>query len=235
MIGRLAVVAIAGMIGAVVLLATGIGLSGRDRVDTMHLWGAMRSSCEPTASTRQQVTLPFTAADNLVIDLPASVRYQPGDRAETVVSGDPAFLDHVRIDGGRLSLDCDPGWFASRLDISLSGPAISNWKLLGSGDLTLSQINQPQLRVSIKGSGSVAATGAADTVGLDISGSGAARLRDLTAKSVQIVIRGSGDAQMTAQADADVSISGSGNVELFGHPVVRRSEIRGSGRIVQTP
>jgi len=99
----------------------------------------------------------------------------------------------------------------------------------------LSQINQPQLRVSIKGSGSVAATGAVDMVGLDISGSGAARLRDLTAKSVQIDIRGSGDAQMTAQADADVSISGSGNVELFGRPVIRRSEIRGSGRIVQAP
>lgn len=233
--GRLVFVAVAGTIGAVVLLSLGIGLSGRDRVDTMHLWGTMRSSCESPASARQQVTLPFTATDNLVIDLPASVRYQPGDKAEAIVSGDPALLDHVRIEGDRLSLDCDPGWFASRLDVSLSGPAISTWKLLGSGNLTLSQINQPQLRVSIKGSGSVAATGAVDMVGLDISGSGAARLRDLTAKSVQIDIRGSGDAQMTAQADADVSISGSGNVELFGRPVIRRSEIRGSGRIVQAP
>jgi len=108
-------------------------------------------------------------------------------------------------------------------------------KLLGSGDLTLSQINQPQLRLSIRGSGSVAATGAADTVGLNISGSGAARLKDLAAKSVQIDIRGSGDAQLSAQADADISISGSGNVELFGRPILRRSEIRGSGRIVQVP
>ncbi|WP_267548911.1 GIN domain-containing protein [Rhizobium rhizogenes] len=235
MIGRLALVAIAGTIGAVVLLSLGIGLSGRDRVDAMHLWGTMRSSCEPTAPTRQQVTLPFTATNTMVVDLPASVRYQPGDKAEAVVTGDPALLDHVRIAGGRLSLDCDPGWGEARVDVSLSGPVISNWKLLGSGDLTLSQINQPQLRVSIKGSGSVAASGVADTVGLDISGSGAARLQELTAKSVQVDIRGSGDAQMTAQADADVSISGSGNVELFGHPVLRRSQIRGSGRIVQTP
>jgi carbon monoxide dehydrogenase subunit G len=85
--------------------------------------------------------------------------------------------------------------------------------LLGSGDLTLSQINKPQLRLSIRGSGSLAATGAADTVDLDISGSGAARLKGLTAKSAQITIRGNGDAQMTAQTDADVSIFGSGNVE----------------------
>ena len=235
MIGKLAFVATAGSISAIVFLALGIGLSGRDWADARHLWGAMPSTCGSAVSTRQQVTLSFTATDNLVIDLPASVRYQPGDKAEAVVSGAPALIDHVRMEGGRLGLDCDPGWLDARLDVSLSGPAISNWKLLGSGDLTLSQINQPQLRLIIRGSGSVAATGTVDTVGLNISGSGAARLKDLTAKSAQIDIRGSGDAQVTAQADADVSISGSGNVELFGRPILRRSEIRGSGRIEQMP
>jgi hypothetical protein len=177
--------------------------------------------------------LPFSAGDSLTIDLPASVHYQPGDKAEAVVSG--ALLDHVRFDGGRLSLDCEPGWFASRPDISLSGPAIVDWKVLGSGDLTLSQINQPELRLSIRGSGSVTATGTAQTVGLDISGSGEGRLRNLIAQSARIEIRGSGDAQITAQADADVSISGSGDVELYGHPTMRRSQVRGSGSIVQVP
>ncbi len=41
--------------------------------------------------------------------------------------------------------------------------------------------------------------------------------------------------QMTAQTDADVSISGSGNVELWGHPTLRRSAVRGSGRVMQMP
>ncbi|MEK1903568.1 GIN domain-containing protein [Rhizobium sp. 1399] len=235
MIGKLAFVATAGTIGAAVFLALGIGLSGRDWTDARQLWNATQSTCGSTASIRQKIILPLAAGDGLTIDLPASVRYQPGDTAEAVVSGDPTLLDHVRLEGSRLSLDCDPGWFASGLDVSVSGPAITDWKLLGSGDLTLSQINQPQLRLSIRGSGSVAATGAADTVGVDISGSGAARLKDLTAKSAQILIRGSGDAQMTAKADADISIFGSGNVELSGNPTIRRSEIRGSGRIVQAP
>lgn len=235
MTGKLAFIATAGLIGAVVFLALGIGLSGRDWAEATHLWGAMPSTCGSAASTSQQVILPFTAVDRLVINLPASVRYQPGDKAEAIISGDPALLDHVRMEGGKLSLDCDPGWIESRLDVSLSGPAIADWKLLGSGNLTLSQINQPLLRLSIRGSGSVAATGAADTVDLDISGSGAARLKNLTAKSAEIKVRGSGDVQLAAQADADVSISGSGNVELFGRPILRRSEIRGSGRIRQVP
>jgi hypothetical protein len=234
MTGKLAFVATTGLISAFVFLALGIGLSGGDWANARHWWGTIRSTCGPAASTRQQVTLPFSSGDDLAIDLPASVHYQPGDRTQAIVSGEPALLDHLRIEGGRLSLDCDPGWLASQLDVNLSGPAITDWKLLGSGDLTLSQINQPQLRLSIRGSGSVAATGAAQKVHLDISGSGTARLKSLTAQSAQIEVRGSGDAQITAQADADVSISGSGNVELFGHPLLH-SETRGSGRIVQVP
>ncbi|WFU07167.1 DUF2807 domain-containing protein (plasmid) [Rhizobium sp. CB3171] len=233
--GKLAFVATTGLIGAVVLLALGIGLSGRDWADARQLWGAIPSACASTTSAKPQVTLALTAGDSLAIDLPASVRYQPGGKAEVVVNGDPTLLDHVRMEGHRLSLDCDAGWFASKLAVSVSGPAITDWKLLGSGDLTLSQIDQPQLSLSIRGSGRVAASGTADTVDVDISGSGAARLKELTAKSAQIKIRGSGDAQMTAQTDADVFISGSGNVELFGRPILRRSEIRGSGRIVQAP
>ena len=73
MIGKLAFVATAGSISAIVFLALGIGLSGRDWADARHLWGAMPSTCGSAVSTRQQVTLPFTATDNLVIDLPASV------------------------------------------------------------------------------------------------------------------------------------------------------------------
>jgi hypothetical protein len=233
MTGKLAFVATTGLIGAVVFLVLGIGLSGRDWTNAGGWWIAGQSTCGPTTSTRQQVTLPFSAGDSLTIDLPASVHYQPGDKAEAVVSG--ALLDHVRFDGRRLSLDCEPGWFASRPDISLSGPAIADWKVLGSGDLTLSQINQPELRLSIRGSGSIAATGTAQTVGLDISGSGEGRLRNLIAQSARIEIRGSGDAQITAQADADVSISGSGDVELYGHPTMRRSQVSGSGSITQVP
>ena len=235
MTGKLGFVAAAGTIGAVVFLALGIGLSGPDWVYAGGSWIGGQSTCGAATSSRKEITLPFTAGDSLTIEVPASVHYQPGDKAQAVVSGDSALLDHVRIEGGRIGLDCEPGWFASRLDISLSGPAISEWKVLGSGDLALSQINQPELRLSIRGSGSVAATGTAQTVGLEISGSGSGRLKNLIAQSARIEIRGSGDAQITAQADAEVSISGSGDVELYGHPTMRRSEIRGSGSITQVP
>ncbi|MGO4569569.1 DUF2807 domain-containing protein [Rhizobium sp. 2YAF20] len=235
MTGKLASVATVGLIGAVVFLALGVGLSGRDWGDARQLWGAMPSTCASTASTRQQITLPFITSDSLAIDLPASVRYQPGNMAEAIVSGDPTLLDHVRMEGGRLGLDCDPGWSTPRLVVSLTGPAITHWKLRGNVDLSMAQIDQRELQLNIRGSGSVVASGTAETVGLNISGSGDAELKSLTAQSAQIEIHGNGKVQVTAQVDADVSISGNGFIELFGHPKLRRSDVRGNGGVVQVP
>lgn len=105
----------------------------------------------------------------------------------------------------------------------------------GSGDTELRDLTAKSVQVEIRGSGSVSANGAADAVDVNISGSGDAALRKLTAKSVRVNIQGSGDASLTAQVDADVFVSGSGDVELSGGPVMRRSEVRGSGSIRQVP
>ncbi|AID31905.1 hypothetical protein ACVILI_005724 [Mesorhizobium sp. USDA 4775] len=235
MTGKLALVATAGLVGAALFLAVGIGLAGPDWVNAGGSWISGQSTCGAITSVRKQVTLPFSANDSFTIALPASVRYQLGDKAEAVVSGDSTLIDHVRMEGSQLSLDCETGWFSPRLDVTVSGPAISDWRLVGSGELTLSQVNQPELRLKIRGSGSVVANGSTQAVDLEISGSGSGRLKDLIAQSAQVEIRGSGDAEVTAQADADVSISGSGDVDLYGHPTMRRSQVRGSGSITQVP
>ena len=235
MTGKLALVATAGLVGAALFLAVGIGLAGPDWVNAGGSWISGQSTCGAITSVRKEVTLPFSANDSFTIALPASVRYQLGDKAEAVVSGDSTLIDHVRMEGSQLSLDCETGWFSPRLDVTVSGPAISDWRLVGSGELTLSQVNQPELRLNIRGSGSVVATGTTQTVDLEISGSGSGRLKDLIAQSAQVEIRGSGDAEITAQSDADVSITGSGDVDLYGHPTMRRSQVRGSGSITQVP
>ena len=233
MTGKLAFVATAGLIGAVIFLAVGIGLSGPDWVYAGGAWIGGESTCGKSTSTTKEVTLPFSAGDSFTIAVPAAVRYQPGDKAEAVISGDSVLVDHVRIEGGKLSLDCEPGWFDSKLDITMSGPAITDWRILGSGDLVLDKIDQPALKLDIRGSGSVSASGTARTIDLRISGSGSGRVKDLVAQSAKVDIRGSGDAEITAQTDADVLISGSGDVDVYGHPTMRRSEVRGSGSISQ--
>ncbi len=235
MSGKLAFAAMVGLAGAAVFLAVGIGLAGPDWINAGGSWIGGQSTCGVSASARKEVTLPFDANDSFTVALPASVSYRPGDKAQVVVSGDTVLVDHVRMEGSRLSLDCEPGLFPSRLEVTVSGPAIADWKISGSGDLALEEINQPKLRLNIRGSGSVTARGTAEAVDLEISGSGDARLKNLIAQSARIEIRGSGDAEVTAQGDADVSISGSGDVDLYGHPTMKRSQVRGSGSITNVP
>lgn len=274
MAGKLTLVATTGLLGAAVFLALGAGLAGRDLLQSGQLRGGLSPACTTGATAaRRQLTLPIVPGNGLSIALPATVHYQPGGPAEAVISGDPALLAHVRLDGRTLRLDCQPGWFSSRLDVRVSGPAIADWALLGSGDLTLSRIDQPQLRLQLRGSGSITSTGSAEAVEVEVSGSGEALLQELNARSARVVIRGSGtvtasgvaddldvrisgsgdallkqltaqsarinirgsgDAEVTAQKEADVSISGSGDVALAGHPAVQRSKVSGSGSITQT-
>ena len=119
MTGKLALAAMAGLTGAALFLAVGIGLAGPDWINAGGPWIGGQSTCGAATSTRKEVTLPFSAGDSFTIALPASVRYQPGDKAEAIISGDSTLIDHVRIEGGRLGLDCEPGWFSSRFDVSL--------------------------------------------------------------------------------------------------------------------
>lgn len=221
--------AVTGILGAFVVLALGGMRSGRDWAHA----GESQLTCGPTAANRTHVTLPFTPGDSLTITLPGTVRYRPGDKTEAVISGDAALVDHVRIENDTLSLDCDPS--SSKLDIDLTGPAITNWKLTSSANLTLTGLSQGQLRLTMTGSGNVVATGAVETVGLKITGSGSAELKSLVTKSAEIKTTGSGGARLTAETSAGVSISGSGNVELFGHADLSRSKVTGSGRIMQVP
>jgi len=202
---KLAFVATTGLIGSALFLALGAALAGPNWTDKARLWGVGQSNCGSATSTSSEVTLPFAASDSMTILLSASIHYQPGDKAEAVISGDPALLQHLRLEAGQVGLNCNPGWFGSRLDIKLSGPPITRWELRGSGDLSLSQISQPKLDVTIKGSG-VTAMGTVNAVHLGIFGSGEARFEDLAAQSAQVEIRGSGDARVTAQVDADVLI-----------------------------
>ncbi len=231
---RLALFATGGLLAAAGFLTLGTVLSGSGWLSPSYLWrgGAL---CGPSGTQSQEVSLPFAAGDELAIDLPGTVHFRPGEPAEAIVSGDAALIDHIRLEAGRLVLDCAPASSAPRLDVRLSGPAITRWELLGNSDLTLSGVDQPELQVTIKGNGNSSASGRAQALVLTISGSGEARFKNLRATSAKVHISGSGDAQVSVDAEADITISGNGIVELSGQPEILRSEVKGNGRIVERP
>jgi len=181
------------------------------------------------------VRLDWEPGDRLDIALPANVDYRPGPKGEAVISGQAWLLEHVRLAAGRLAyeagFDCAPG----RLSVALTGPAVTNWRMQGSGRLNLDSIDQESLDIGISGSGDVTASGTAGRMALRISGSGSAAMAKLALKTAELRISGRGDADIAPQDEADIHISGSGNVTLHGHPTRLQTRISGSGRISEAP
>jgi hypothetical protein len=97
----------------------------------------------------------------------------------------------------------------------------------------MENLNQPDLQLSISGSGTVRAQGSVDRVTVTLAGSGSARLADLAMKRLTIDISGSGNAEAAPQDAANIVISGSGNVRLLSRPAQLTSRVSGSGRINQ--
>ncbi|MFT4503001.1 GIN domain-containing protein [Caballeronia sp. 15711] len=261
-----AVLVVTGLIVVIALgavLTLGSSLAGSHRAGSASWWSNGGWRCGPTWMNRfdgssasgrgassvnaanaagtspASVTFPFEANNRIDIELPASVSYQPGPKAEATVTGDPAVVSHVHIADGKLGFDnelgCSQGSQVTPLSVRLKGPPIETWGIIGSSDLALSGIDQQKLQLRIMGSGHVVASGAVQVVALNVAGSGEAELQGLKARSARIVVHGSGEVQVTAQDNADIEMRGSGVVKLHGRPAQLHSNISGSGRIENTP
>ena len=192
-------------------------------------------------------TLPWTGKDTLIIDLPVDVVFVQGAEAKIVVSGPKTYVDRLKVEGGRISLDdinladsavmtLGPDGLQVRSDrdrmkITVVAPDVTRFELRGSGDLDIRRYEQAALGLDITGSGDVEAEGKAKAVTVDNSGSGYADLGDLKTQEVVIDVSGSGGGAVFATGKAKIEISGSGDVELRTEPKMVTSEITGSGEV----
>jgi hypothetical protein len=108
-------------------------------------------------------------------------------------------------------------------------------QIRGGGKVVFADIKPQVLRIMMKGSGKVSASGEAQTLSLDTSGSGHADLGRLVSRKATARIRGSGGADLAPRDDADISVSGSGVVRLHGAVAQLHSHVSGSGEIRQVP
>ena len=107
------------------------------------------------------------------------MRYRGGEGGDLIARGSPDALAHIEIQGGRITLNCRS--IGSRnIEITLPGRAFRRVAISGSGKLIMENVNQPELAISISGSGTVRAQGTVDHARVTIAGSGDARLADLT-------------------------------------------------------
>ncbi len=232
-LGRIAIVSLT--IG-VASLALAWAFGGRDLARLLDRGTFLAQSCgDGTAKGSDSERHLAWTGDAIDIALPAVVRYRAGEGSDIVVRGVPEAVANVELRGGRLTLNCR--WHTSSRDIevTLPGRPLSRVAISGSARVAMEKLAQPDLRVSISGSGSITGQGAVDNLALTISGAGKARLGEVAAKRLTVEVSGSGNVEASPKEDADIRISGSGKVHLLTRPDRLNSKISGSGRITQPP
>jgi len=183
------------------------------------------------------------------------VRVEQGDSFQVAINIDSNLLPLVetRIIGSTLEITSD-----HHLETNLPGPHVtvkmpefSAAELSGSGRLTVRSFQSthpvslhlsgsgavdfdgtaPVVNADVSGSGDVNLAGKADEVRLDLSGSGVIDAANLPAQSGAVTLAGSGNVRATINGPAAVSLSGSGEVDLYGDVRLEHSSKTGSGAI----
>lgn len=148
-----------------------------------------------------------------------------GDGGVTII-GDNNHVSVNSINAGAATVG-----LAGRVALALAMPRAPEIKLMGSGSVCLTQLDQDMLEITIQCSGDVDARGQVATLMANVMGSGELDAHALHSDSASLTVTGSGD--ITARVDDFVRarVSGSGDIVVRGNPPVRRENVTGSGRI----
>lgn len=102
----------------------------------------------------------------------------------------------------------------------------------GSGDIAIDAVVATDLTVMVSGSGEVdVSNGSAATVDLTITGSGDVDLAGVASDDVHAVLSGSGSGQVTVADELSATLTGSGDLVVFGNPDHHDVTETGSGRV----
>ena len=100
----------------------------------------------------------------------------------------------------------------------------------GSGHIILAGLEAQNLNARISGSGGIDGKGHADTLNLNMSGSG--RFADIASSRANVIMSGSGRAVIAPRDEAHVRISGSATVRMPSSPPKLDVSVSGSGHII---
>lgn len=118
-----------------------------------------------------------------------------------------------------------------RVIVGIALPEAPTISIKGSGDATLIDLDQADLKLKIQGSGDIAASGKVESLEVEISGSGDVDASQLQADQAELTVSGSGEIDALVRNDVHASVLGSGDIVVRGNPVTRKSRTLGTGKI----
>lgn len=238
MVHKLAIAAVIGLSTCAVCMGAAAAIGGNEfgkNFDGMDfsMFGD-KPRCEAVAgATATSRDLDWDSSDSISLSVPGTSRYSPANDRKVHITGDPQALAHIRVRDGHIEMNCNGHWRFGDSDIAttLPGGEFKKFGIAGSGRLTLDNLNQEKLKVSIAGSGNIKANGKVGETEIHIAGSGDADLGQVATRETTVRIAGSGNTDIAPTEGADIHIAGSGDVNLHTNPKRLETHIAGSGRI----
>lgn len=182
--------------------------------------------------------------DQVSVEGPQDVQILYAEQFKVTATGSPEALGQIEavVENGGLVIRPKEGRFSGNwgllddVEFTVAMPRVTRVTLAGSGDVTLDRVSGEsfeglvggpgtlaidQMEVeranfTVAGSGDLDASGNADTVAVNINGSGELHAGGLSAGEATVAIGGSGEADLTVLQAANVSITGSGEVDISG-------------------
>lgn len=247
MIRVLVMIAVAGFLVSVVTLSSAVAIGGPDlftdgvwNMGHGHFgweWADDEDSRESRHAGGAQGSreIAWTGGDTLDIEVPAEVTYtQAAGAGKLTITGPQRILDDLTVEDGHLRFahGRHHHWEGG-LVVAMTAPSVSHFGIDGSGRLVIDGYKQEKLALDITGDAEVTVKGEAQSLGLDVSGSGVSDLSGLKLRDADVNLQGSGQATIAPTGAANIDISGSGEVTLLTRPARMETNVSGSGAIHQ--
>lgn len=101
----------------------------------------------------------------------------------------------------------------------------------GSGDININNVDKDELYLTLTGSGDQIANGQVKSLRIILTGSGDIDTKNLKSNNVNCTLSGSGDIICFADLSSTLSVVGSGDIKVYGNPVIKNTNVTGSGDI----
>jgi len=137
------------------------------------------------------------------------------------VIGEPEAIKHILTDvkAGSLVIDMTGNVNThEKLKVVVTTPNLDAVALTGAGNIRVSGVKSGRFAIQLGGAGNVDVTGAADDLAVDLTGPGNVNAKDLATKSAAVTHGGTGNVTVTATEKLAATLTGVGNINVFGHP-----------------
>jgi hypothetical protein len=201
---------------------------------------ALTLASHPAGADPAEVSQTRTVSAFNAVDLAGTLQVEVtlGKAASVEIVGDADLVDKVttKVKDGALVINTpelrgNDHRRNSHLRAIITAPDLTALTISGTGGIKVGGVANDRLAISVPGTGAITATGSTGALHVDLAGTGEVAAKQLSARDVVVDIAGTGSARLNATRSLEARITGTGSVNVHGHPSQVRKSVSGVGSV----